>query len=149
MANKIWMLSFENCIGQKGTAFVCKESVSFLPGSCGVTLVYNGVNTGIGEKSAFASIVTSADPALCPPGYPFFVDQSAGCVTSINPNQPCDCINGGCVPKTTYNTPGVFLTLAACESGCAKNSNCTGECVDPAEIAAHQQAINNLQAKIC
>ena len=60
-----------------------------------------------------------------------------------------DCVNGGCVPKVTYNTPGVFETLAACQSGCAQNSTCTGECVDPAEIAAHQQAINNLKAKIC
>jgi hypothetical protein len=62
---------------------------------------------------------------------------------------PCDCINGGCVPKDIYKTPGVFATLSACQAGCAKNSNCTGECVDPAEIAALNQALNNLQAKIC
>jgi hypothetical protein len=77
--------------------------------------------------------------------YPEFYTKGCG----LNPNVPCDCINGGCVPKTTYNTPGVFANLAACQSGCAKNSNCTGECVDPAEIAAHRQALNNLQAKIC
>jgi hypothetical protein len=74
--------------------------------------------------------------------------ESYNC-TGIDPDQPCDCVNGGCVPKTTYNTPGVFPNLAACQSGCAKNSNCTGECVDPAEIAALQQAVNNLQSKIC
>jgi hypothetical protein len=68
---------------------------------------------------------------------------------ATDPDQPCDCVNGGCVPKTTYNTPGVFPNFAACESGCAKNSNCTGECVDPAEIAALGQALTNLQAKIC
>jgi hypothetical protein len=68
---------------------------------------------------------------------------------TLNPNQPCDCVNGGCVAKTTYNTPGVFPTLAACISGCAKNSDCTGECVDPAEIAAHRQALNTLQSKFC
>ncbi len=62
---------------------------------------------------------------------------------------PCDCVNGGCVPKTTYNTPGVFPSLAACQSGCAKNSNCTGECVDPSEIAALGQALNTLQSKFC
>jgi hypothetical protein len=61
----------------------------------------------------------------------------------------CDCVNGGCVPQTTYNTPGVFANLAACQSGCAKNSNCTGECVDPVEIAALKQAVNTLQSKIC
>ena len=62
---------------------------------------------------------------------------------------PYDCLNGGCIPQNMYNTPGVFPSLAACQSGCAKNSNCTGECVDPAEIAAHRQALNNLQSKFC
>jgi hypothetical protein len=79
----------------------------------------------------------------------FTITSTPGACPSCNPDQPCDCVNGGCVPKTTYNTPGVFATLAACESGCAKNSNCTGECVDPAEIAAHRQALNNLQSKFC
>jgi hypothetical protein len=60
-----------------------------------------------------------------------------------------DCLNGGCIPQNMYNTPGVFTSLAACQSGCAKNSNCMGECVDPAEIAALQQAVGNLQSKIC
>jgi hypothetical protein len=64
-------------------------------------------------------------------------------------NSPCDCLNGNCVPATTYNTPGKYATIAACESGCAKNSNCIGECVDPTEIANLSQAINNLQSKIC
>jgi hypothetical protein len=65
------------------------------------------------------------------------------------PDTPCDCLNGGCVPKTTYNTPGIFPTLAACQSGCAKNSNCIGECVSAEELAALQQAANNLQSKFC
>jgi hypothetical protein len=67
----------------------------------------------------------------------------------VNPQEPYDCINGGCVPKTTYNTPGVFASLAACESGCAKDSNCTGECVSAAELAALQQAANNLKSRLC
>ena len=77
--------------------------------------------------------------------YPTFYRK--GC--SIDPDTPCDCVNGGCVPKTIYNTPGVFPSLSACESGCAKNSNCTGECVDPAEIAALGQSLNTLQSKFC
>jgi hypothetical protein len=65
------------------------------------------------------------------------------------PDAPHDCVNGNCLPKSTYNTPGVFANLAACQSGCAQNSNCTGECVDPAEIAGLRQALNNLQSKFC
>lgn len=71
------------------------------------------------------------------------------CQTSVPTNQPHDCINGGCVPKTTYNTPGVYANLAACQSGCAKNSPCNGECVGAAEIAALQQAVGNIKNRIC
>lgn len=67
----------------------------------------------------------------------------------LTPNQPHDCVNGNCLPRTVYKTPGLFASLAACQSGCAKNSNCTGECVDPAEIAALNQAISKLKSKIC
>ena len=67
----------------------------------------------------------------------------------IPPDQPFDCVNGGCIPKSIYNTPGLFPNLAACQSGCAKNSNCTGECVSAEELAALQQAANQLQSKIC
>jgi hypothetical protein len=69
--------------------------------------------------------------------------------SNVTTNAPHDCINGGCVPKTAYNTPGFYANLAACQSGCAKNSNCKGECVESAEIAALTQAANQLQARIC
>jgi hypothetical protein len=61
----------------------------------------------------------------------------------------CDCVNGGCVPSTTYNTPGKYANLAACESGCGKDSPCDGECVSTAQIAALQQAAANVQTRLC
>lgn len=69
--------------------------------------------------------------------------------SAIDPNKPHDCINGGCLPATVYNTPGIFATFASCESGCAKNSNCKGECVSVEELAALQQAANNLRGRLC
>ena len=66
-----------------------------------------------------------------------------------DPNKPCDCINGGCVPATMYDTPGLFPKLADCQSGCAPDSDCEGECVSSAEILTLQQSIGNLQSKIC
>jgi hypothetical protein len=66
-----------------------------------------------------------------------------------SPNQPCDCVNGGCVPKATYSTPGKYDSLAACQSACAKDSPCNGECISAAEIAALQQAANKAQANCC
>jgi hypothetical protein len=61
----------------------------------------------------------------------------------------CDCLNGGCVPSATYNTPGKYANLAACMSGCGKDSPCDGECVSAAELAALQQAANALKSRLC
>jgi hypothetical protein len=117
----------------------------------GSPLVTGGNSRCIGLFGASIQVIKLSGE---PDGYCSYVDEyvisstSANC-QGIDPSVRCDCVNGGCVPKTTYNTPGVFPTLAACQSGCAKNSNCTGECVDPAEIAALKQAVNTLQSKIC
>lgn len=78
----------------------------------------------------------------------FSVVYSSDCNT-VQPNESYDCINGGCIPKATYSTPGVFASLAACQSGCAKNSNCAGECVSAAELAALQAAAGTVRSRLC
>jgi hypothetical protein len=71
------------------------------------------------------------------------------CVGGLDPNVRHDCLNGGCISKVTYNTPGKYPNLAACQAACAKDSNCDGECVSAAEIAALQQAANLVKTKLC
>lgn len=70
-------------------------------------------------------------------------------VISVNPDQPYDCVNGGCVAKTTYATPGKYANLSACQAGCAKDSTCTGECVSAEQIAALQQAADQIKSRLC
>jgi hypothetical protein len=60
-----------------------------------------------------------------------------------------DCVNGGCVPKATYQTPGKYESLAVCEAGCAKDSTCTGECVSQQDLNALQQAAAKVRGKLC
>jgi hypothetical protein len=67
----------------------------------------------------------------------------------IDPNQTHDCVNGGCIPSTTYNTPGKYANLADCQSGCAKDSTCNGECVSAADLANLQQAAGLVQSRLC
>ena len=76
------------------------------------------------------------------------VDDSF-CTGCIDPETKYDCLNGGCITALSYNTPGVFASLAACQSGCAKNSNCTGECVPTADIAALEGAAARLISRYC
>jgi hypothetical protein len=141
MAKRCYKYEYVNCIDQSGTAYLCSESIEVRPGgNCGGPYGYSAdLGFDRNNNSQKSLTVTIVDCALC-----------AGCdCGGIASNQPYDCVNGGCIPKTTYNTPGVFASLAACQSGCAKNSNCTGECVSTDEIAALQQAASALQARLC
>jgi hypothetical protein len=67
----------------------------------------------------------------------------------INTNQPCDCLNGNCVPAATFKTPGYYPNLSTCEAGCVRGLPCNGECVSAAAIANIEQAVNNLQSRLC
>ena len=132
MAQKCFMLSFENCGGQKGTGFICLESISTVPGGCGVILVYNGVPTGISERSAFWSVVNSDNPALCPPDYPFLGGSCDACKSIA-----FDCINGVCTDSSTFKTPGKYSSLTSCESSCSDSKNSCAppfQCIDPSNF---------------
>lgn len=110
------------------------------PGPNGGTLYYfTRHNIGDPEiKSGDCEIAnfTQIDYSFCP-----------GCIPPP-PSQQYDCINGNCISKATYNTPGVFPSLAACQSGC-NQAPCQGECISAQELIALQQAANLLQSKIC
>ena len=141
MAKKCYKVTSLGCDDGLRVGYYCLDGLSITGGGvCGggqfVPVPYFGDSTSNSTKSGSFVIVSCSKCSGC-------------CTDAINPDQACDCVNGGCVPKATYNTPGAFATLAACQSGCAKNSNCAGECVDPAELAALQQAASNLQSKIC
>lgn len=81
--------------------------------------------------------------------YPEFYTRGCADPDPLAPTVRHDCINGTCLPKTTYGTPGRYASRAACVGACARDSDCTGECVPVAEIAALRQAANRLKTKFC
>jgi hypothetical protein len=114
-----------------------------IPNAPGTTsnVSYNTAPAGFGGYS-----VSIANVEIWP-GHYFPVNS---CKWEAIPDAyPCDCINGVCLPSSTYNTPGVFATIAACDAGCAKNSECAGECVSAEELNTLQRAANSLQSIIC
>ena len=80
---------------------------------------------------------------------PAFYTKNCTGAPPPNPNVKHDCLNGHCIPAETYNTPGAYGNLAACEGGCARNSPCEGECIPIAEIAALQQAVDLIRPRVC
>ena len=83
-------------------------------------------------------------------GYCAYPDEAIVSSTSIC-TQKYDCLNGGCVTKETYSTPGLYASLEACQSICGvpPTPPCDGECVSNAQIAALQQAANIITSKLC
>lgn len=73
------------------------------------------------------------------------------CGNCADTGQYYDCINGSCIGKETYNTPGLYASLPACQSMCGApiTPPCDGECVSNAQIAALQQAANIITSKLC
>lgn len=102
------------------------------PGNCSFLRPVNEQGITIGSDG-FTSVQSITYSAGCEP-----LRESA-----------YDCLNGGCIPKSAYGTPGVFANLANCLSGCATNSTCRGECVSPEQIAALQQAANAVRPRLC
>jgi hypothetical protein len=140
MAKKCYFVQYVNCANQSGSAYICAEDLVYLNGgTCGggyFLSVSNGYNaSNASEKSGSVTIVPCSN--------------CAGCCDDPLADGKCDCVNGGCVPQATYSTPGKYANLAACLSGCGKDSPCTEECVSAAELAALRQAANALQSRLC
>lgn len=144
MTKKCFFITYNNCASVLGEAYLCAEDLEYRQnGSCGGGYFYSvDIGYTIANASVIWGTVAQVDCSKCP--------DCSGCAgDSANINQRFDCLNGGCIPQATHKTPGFYANLAACQSGCAKNSNCAGECVSAAELAALQQAANQLKSKIC
>ncbi len=64
-----------------------------------------------------------------------------------NPSVSYDCINGACIAKTTYNTPGIHQSLSDCEVTCG--TGCSGKCLSNSEWASIEGLGNQLKSTNC
>jgi hypothetical protein len=69
-----------------------------------------------------------------------------------------DCVNGQCITKSTYNTPGIFATLVECQAVCTSNgcsapaANYCPEgkvCIDSSEWSQIEELASQNRAKHC
>jgi hypothetical protein len=139
MSKKCWRIDYLNCADVVGTGYECEEDISIVSSqnACGpVALRATSGKFTDGNSTCKSLSVNVVDCSNCP----------NCCGVSV---QKCDCLNGGCISQQTYNTPGKYASLEDCQARCAKDSNCDGECVSAAEIAALQQTANLVRNKLC
>ncbi|MFM6672199.1 MAG: hypothetical protein ACKPJO_19040 [Dolichospermum sp.] len=58
-----------------------------------------------------------------------------------------DCINGSCVNKTQYGTPGIYNSISACEQNCGPG--CGGVCISNAEWSEISSLASQVKNKVC
>ncbi|MEH2070286.1 MAG: hypothetical protein V7K47_19370 [Nostoc sp.] len=58
-----------------------------------------------------------------------------------------DCINGACIKKSVYNTPGLYTSLSECETACG--TGCSGKCIPNSEWAQIEGLANQLKLRNC
>ncbi|MEH1981410.1 MAG: hypothetical protein V7L27_19440 [Nostoc sp.] len=59
-----------------------------------------------------------------------------------------DCVNGACVPKALYSTPGLYENLSACEVVCG-TGGCSGTCVSNSDWAQIEGLSGQLRNRNC
>jgi len=62
-------------------------------------------------------------------------------------NQSYDCINGACIKKNIYSTPGLYGSLEDCQKACG--TGCSGKCVGNSEWAQIEEYSGELKSKNC
>lgn len=144
MACELWVRGTAHFTGPQYIDRFCRTWPSALAVP---TLTVIQVSRGI----TFYSVSPSVSASCVSPGFGWYTTPefyTKGC-EGLPLSLSFDCLNGGCVGSGLYGTPGVYQSLAACQSGCAKNSTCTGECVSSEELAALQQAAANVRPRFC
>jgi hypothetical protein len=60
---------------------------------------------------------------------------------------PHDCINGACIKKSVYGTPGLYKSLSECEIACG--TGCSGKCISNDDWAQIEGLSNQLKSRNC
>lgn len=138
MAKKCFYLTYVNCAGASGDGYVCAEDISYVTtgGGCGGGyFLSNDLGFNVGNASERSGTVQQVSCSFCP-----------GCCT--DPESPkYDCINGACLSKSAYNTPGLYSSLSVCEEACG--TGCSGKCINNADWAQIEGLSGQLKTRNC
>ncbi|MBN3911094.1 MAG: hypothetical protein HWQ35_32500 [Nostoc sp. NMS1] len=136
-----------------------KSHPNFSLNVTGTGLACGGYSFNVTDNNSGAVIYTSTSPAKNV--HLEIIDNDTG----KPPTAPrYDCINGQCILKNTYNTPGIYNSLADCQAVCANGGACGSgkQCVDPTtfcpdgkvcidqgEFASIEALISKIGSEVC
>ncbi|MBD2204942.1 hypothetical protein H6G33_04215 [Calothrix sp. FACHB-1219] len=95
------------------------------------------------DRDMRGGLVWANSPGIAPIVATAFTKTDPNCVSS----QSYDCINGACIVSTQYDTPGIYASLAECETACG--TGCSGKCISNSEWATIEGLSNQLKQRNC
>ncbi|MBE9056351.1 hypothetical protein [Sphaerospermopsis sp. LEGE 08334] len=159
MAKKCWVLYGQGFNGYWYELLICADSVTYqfsptnpYTGNQPWMQPYvNGVLLGPGSGyvvgTEHAEIVTYPIKDQYCPNPRAVRDGSCDACYPEPPQAKYDCINGACIPDTTYSTPGLYSTLSECETACG--TGCSGKCISNQDWATIEGLAAQLKNKNC
>jgi hypothetical protein len=112
---------------------------------CADTVFYRIVPGALNNGANLIAVTNGVETIVNGTTFRYWSTSEDGRAIDVLPNSECpncfpsvekyDCLNGVCIQQTAYNSPGLFATLAECETACgsASNNNCKPPniCVPP------------------
>ncbi|MEH2077023.1 MAG: hypothetical protein V7K57_21925 [Nostoc sp.] len=84
--------------------------------------------------------------------YTIYQSDEPGCQIVTTPpvgaKKDYDCINGACIEKSKYNTPGLYQSLDDCQTVCGGTS-CGGQCISNPDWAQIESLASQIRSKEC
>ncbi|MBD2197941.1 MULTISPECIES: hypothetical protein [Calothrix] len=128
-------------VGATGTyEFRELPSTDIPPNSSGQYIVTYQAWVFFAGETAYKVFVNGIEPN---PGWGFRYGTAAWILDPFK----YDCINGACIPSSTYNTPGIYQSLSECEIACG--TGCNGKCISNAEWSKIEGLSSQLRNKNC
>lgn len=110
-------------------------SIGLDRGEDGFFLYYNGGKENLeGNWSDYDLLASS-------------IVERTPCEGCEDPNVYYDCVNGACIKKETYGTPGLYESIEECEVVCGEG--CSGKCLSNTDWAKIQDLASKLKNKNC
>lgn len=125
--------------------FACGKSATYQFNGVGYSLYIDGVNLGGNGYQYRAGTQNIEQVNAATPTSGFVTSGScSGCEIII---EHYDCINGACINKNTYNTPGLYKSLSECETVCG--TGCSGKCISNSDWSTIEGLASQLKNKNC
>ncbi|MHC5826774.1 MAG: hypothetical protein ACYT04_65630, partial [Nostoc sp.] len=128
--------------------FFCAENAYLKPQAGGVTVIADGNDIFAGSWIYSNSTLIDGAGQIPAAQFANTSGSCSNCQSVVIPVEVAyDCVNGACIDKNTYKTPGLYESISDCEIACG--IGCSGKCLSNADWAQIESLSSQIMNKNC